>query len=99
MTKKPTFHFPSIHQECRVFSLKDVEQNFPLAAVCINITKMVMDALQTGHLANLEAPDAGKPRVWLGRLEVMVVVNRFCAHSRDTVYHFGKGKTMEDIQF
>ena len=36
---------------------QDVEQNFPLAAVCINITKMVMDALQTGHLANLEAPD------------------------------------------
>lgn len=76
-----------------------MEQNFPLAAVCINITKMVMDALQTGHLANLEAPDVGKPRVWLGSLEAMVVVNRFCAHSRDTVYHFGKGKTMEDIQF
>jgi len=36
---------------------QDVEQNFPLAAVCINITKMVMDALQTGHLANLEGPD------------------------------------------
>jgi len=46
-----------------VFSLKDVEQNFPLAAVCINITKMVMDALQTGHLANLEGPDVGIPRI------------------------------------
>lgn len=33
---------------------QDVEQNFPLAAVCINITKMVMDALVANQLSSLE---------------------------------------------
>jgi hypothetical protein len=33
---------------------EDVQQNFPLAAVCINITKMVMDALVANQLSSLE---------------------------------------------
>lgn len=33
---------------------QDVQQNFPLAAVCINITKMVMDALVANQLSSLE---------------------------------------------
>ena len=61
LTKKPTLHFCSIHPPRKPFFLKDVEQNFPLAAVCINITKMVMDALLMGHLVDLEG-DVGKPR-------------------------------------
>ena len=36
------------------FSREDVQQNFPLAAVCINITKMVMDALVANQLSSLE---------------------------------------------
>ena len=35
-------------------TLEDDEQNFPLAAVGINITKIVMDQWAAGHLESLE---------------------------------------------
>ena len=45
---------------------QDDQQHFPLAAVCINITKMVMDALAAGSFSSiLDEIDKGVLLAWL----------------------------------
>ena len=51
--------------------MQDDQQNFPLAAVAINITKMVMDELTAGSLSSIIGSDNKEAFAGLSSRQVM----------------------------
>ena len=62
--------------------MQDDQQNFPLAAVAINITKMVMDELTAGSLSSIIGSDNKEAFAGLSSRQVMQSYTAASGHAK-----------------